>query len=165
MVIFERAPGNNWIYMQRPWLKWWTHRRWEVWRLREAGGRGRGHVFGVVWFCPLDEMGAFVHCDRQAAPVSPLEVAAGIRLATRTLLRDHPMLLCTVPEDNPRMLRLLAVLGFRTLARYDDGVEPGRVFRLLARWRDGAPLVRVPAWTGIFPDRAALGGAKAPGGV
>lgn len=143
MVIFERLPkGRTALGRGRSlgWLKWWSHRRWEIWRLRMPGRRPR--AFAVVWWCQLDSMGAFVHCQRlRDAP--PNQVAAGIRLALRRLLADHPMLLCTVPEDNPRMARLLSRLGFRTLARYDDRVEPGRVFLLLARWREGAELLPV----------------------
>lgn len=151
MVIFERVPKNSFIYGARPSLKWWTARRWNVWRLREAGRR----AFALVWWCQLDAMGAFVHVRRERAKVPPQAVAAGARLALRKLLADHPMVLCTVPEENSRMLRMLSALGFRTLALYDDMVEPGRRFVLLGAWRQEArvewpPDVRGRPWQCII---------------
>lgn len=143
MVIFEPGPPG-WMHKCVPELAWWRTHRWNIWRLRE---RGR-HPFAAVWWCQLDTMGAFVHCER-LRPATPNLVAAGARLVLGKLLADHPMLLCTVPEDNPRMLRLLDRLGFRTLARYDDRVEPGRAFLLLARWRAGAFLL--PMAGGVLP--------------
>ena len=141
MVIFERCPTGSYLYKGgRKDLKWWTAHRWNVWRLRQSSGQS---TFAMVYWCQLDVMGAYVHVRRENAhrPVRPQSVAAAVRLVLRKLLSDHPMLLCTVPEDNPRMARLLSRLGFRTLARYDDRVEPGRAFLLLARWRDGAVLL------------------------
>lgn len=119
-----------------------------VWDVRRADGLAIASLYGVE----LGRDGFWAHLDVHAE-VNPLEAAPAMRRGLAMLLKKFPMVICQT-DTGSRMHMLLAALGFKELARYDDmecGADMAILLKTSERCAILKPLhrVRKPA-TGRF---------------